>query len=48
MNPKIAGAHHRDPYLNELAITVYCHDNSQIELKLRVVTMMKRINKYNI
>ena len=32
MNPKIAEAHHRDPYLHELAITVYGHDNSQIEL----------------
>ena len=32
MNPKIVEAHHRDPYLHELAITVYDHDNSQIEL----------------
>ena len=32
MNPKIAEAHHRDPYLHELSITVYGHDNSQIEL----------------
>ena len=29
MNPKIAEAHHWDPYLHELAITVYGHDNSQ-------------------
>ena len=32
MKPKIAEAHHRDPYLYELAITVYGRDNSQIEL----------------
>ena len=48
MNPKIAKARHRDPYLYELAITVYCHDNSQIELTHGVVTIMKKINKYNI
>ena len=30
MNPKIAEAHHMDPCLHELAITVYGHDNSQI------------------
>ena len=48
MNPKIAKAHHRDSYLHELAITVYGHDNSQIELTHRVVTIMKKINKYNI
>ena len=33
MNPKIVEAHHRDPYVNELAITIYGHDNSHIELK---------------
>ena len=27
MNPKIAEAHHRDPYLHELDIAVYGHDN---------------------
>ena len=48
MKPKIADAHHRDPYLYELAITVYGHDNSQIELAHKVVTIMKIINKYNI
>ena len=29
MNLKMAEAHHRDPYLDELAITVYGHDNPQ-------------------
>ena len=29
MNPKITEAHQRDPYVHELAITVYGHDNSQ-------------------
>ena len=48
MNPKIAEAHHRDPYLHEIAIAVYGHDNSQIDLTQRVVTIMKKINKYNI
>ena len=48
MNPKISEAHHRDPYLHELAIKVYVHDNSQTELTHRVVTIMKKINKYNI
>ena len=48
MNPKIAKAYHRYPYLHELAITVYGHDSSQIELTHRVVTIMKKINKYNI
>ena len=48
MNPKIAEAHHMNLYLHELAITVYGHDNSQIELRHRVVTIMKTINKYNI
>ena len=49
MNPKIAEAHHRDPFLHELAITVYGHDNSQIELTHRVVTILnKDKNKYNI
>ena len=40
--PKIAEAHHTDPYLHELAITVYGDDNSQIELKHKVVTIMKQ------
>ena len=48
MNPKIAEAHHRDPYLHELAITVYGHDNSQTELTHKVVTIMTNNNKYNI
>ena len=48
MNPKIAKAHHRDLYLHELAITGYGHDNSQNEITHRVVTIMKKINKYNI
>ena len=48
MSPKIAEAHHSDPYLHELAITVYGHDNSKIELTHRIVTIMKKINKYNI
>ena len=42
MNPKIAEAHHGDPYLHELSITDYDHDNSQIELKHKVVTIMKK------
>ena len=42
MNPKIAEVQHRDPYLHELANTVYGHDNSQIELTHRVMTIMKR------
>ena len=48
MNPKIAEAYQRDPYLHELAITVYGHDNSQVELTHRVVTIMEKINKCNI
>ena len=40
MDAKIAKAHHRDPYLHELAITVYGHDNSQIELTHRLMTIM--------
>ena len=48
MNLKIAEARHRNPYLHELAITVYGRDNSQIELTHKVVTIMKKINKYNI
>ena len=42
MNPKIGEAHHRDPYLHEIAITVYDHDNSQIELPHKVVTIMNK------
>ena len=42
MNPKIAEAHHRDPYLYELAITVYGHGNSQTELTHKVVTIIKK------
>ena len=44
MNLKIAEAHHRDPYLRELAITgtVYGHDNSQTELTHKVATIMKK------
>ena len=48
MNPEIAEAHYRDPYLHEWAITVYGYDNSQIESTHKVVTIMKKINKYNI
>ena len=48
MNHKIAVAQHRDPYLHELAITVYGHDNSRIELTHKIVKIMKKINKYNI
>ena len=47
MNPKIAEAHHRDPYLHELAITVYGHDNSQIELT-QGSDNNEKINKYKI
>ena len=42
MNTKIAEANHRDSYLHELAITVYGHDNSQIELTQKVVKIMKK------
>ena len=48
MNFKIVEAQQRDPYLHEIAITVYGHDNSQIGLTHRVVTIIKKINKYNI
>ena len=48
MNPEIAEAHYRDPYLHEWAITVYGYDNSEIELTHKVVTIMKKITKYNI
>ena len=42
MNPKIAKAHLRDPYLHELAITVYAHDNSQTQLTHKIVIIMKK------
>ena len=45
MKPKIAEAHHRDPYLHELSITVYGHDNSQIELTHKVISDNNEKNK---
>ena len=42
MNPKTAEDHHTDPYLHELAITIYGHDNSQTELTHKVATIMKK------
>ena len=48
MNLKITEAHHMNPYLHELVITVYGHDNLQTELTYKVVTIMEKTNKYNI
>ena len=42
MNLKIVEARHSDLYLDELAITFNGHDNSQIELSHKVVTIMKK------
>ena len=48
MNPKIAEARHRGPYLHELAITVHGQDNSQTQLTHKVVTIMKKNNNNTI
>ena len=46
--PQNSRSSSQDPYLHELAITVYDHDNSQTELTYKVVTILKKINNYNI